>query len=109
MPIHVRRALGSPKASPRPPQASPRAPRASPRAPQGVPKGSPKAFPKASKDFLEVSKKPRKNNGFAMIFSSMMGLSWPQVGPGWLMLARAGLSGLRVSPSSPKLARVGPK
>ena len=98
-----------PKASPRPPRASPSPPRASPRAPQGVPKGSPKASPQAFKDFLEASKKPRKNKGFSMIFSSMMALSWPQVGPRWLMLVHAGLSWLRVGPSWSKLARIGPK
>ena len=72
-----------PKASPRPPKAAPKPPQASPKAPQGVPKGSPKTFPKDSKDFLKILEKPKKNNVF-QCFSNPCG---PQVG---LMLAYVG-------------------
>ena len=44
-----------------------------------------------------------------MIVNSMLASSWPQVGPRWLMLARAGRSTPQVGPSCAKLAQVGPK
>ena len=94
-----RRSQSDPKASPRPakasprlPKAAPRPPQASPRPPQDVPKGTPKAFPKDFKDYLKILEKPRKNNGFSMIFKSVWASSWPHVGLRWLILVHAGLS-----------------
>ena len=49
-------------------QGPPRRPQTSPKAPQGVPKGSSKAFPMALKDFVKILQRPRKNNGFSIIF-----------------------------------------
>ena len=80
------------KASPRLPKAAPRPPQASPRPPQDVPKGTPKAFPKDFKDYLKILEKPKKNNGFSMIFKSVWASSWPHVGLRWLILVHAGLS-----------------
>ena len=91
--------LAPPKASPRRPQASPRRPQASSRPLQGIPKGISMAFPKTSTDFLKILKKPRKNNGFCMIFRSMLVSSWLQVDLRWFILVLAGLHWRQVGPS----------
>ena len=112
-PLGVPKAFqGVPEASQGVPKASQGVPKASPGVPKvslGVPKGCPQAFPQGPQDFLEILKKPRKNNGFWMIVNSMLASSWPQVGPRWLMLARAGRSNPQVGPSCAKLVQVGPK
>ena len=67
----------TPKAPPRLAKAPPRSPKASPRPPQGVPRGSARAFQKAPKDFFKIRGKFWKNNGFSIIFGSMLVSRWP--------------------------------
>ena len=98
-----------PKAPPRLPKTAPSPPQASPKAPQGVPKGSPNTSPKDLKDFYKLLEKPRKNNGFSMIFTSARASSWPHVGLRCFILAHAGSSCSQVGQSCPKLPQVGPK
>ena len=94
---------GVPKVSPRCPQGAPKASQGVPKVPQGVPKGFPKTFLKDPTDFFKISKKPRKNNGFSMIFRSMLASSWRQVEPRWLMLLHAGLSSPQIGRTRPHL------
>ena len=91
-------AHGALKASPRRPQASSRRPQASPRPPQSIPKRISATFPEASLGFLKMMKKPRKNNGFCMIFRSMLVSSWLKVDLRWFILVLAGLNWRQVGP-----------
>ena len=92
-------AHGPPRRPPRRPQGVPRRPRGVPRRPQGPSKAFPKGFPRCSTDFLKILKKPRKNNGFCMIFRSMLVSSWLQVDLRWFILVLAGPHWRQVGPS----------